>query len=206
MWAGPRSPSDLRVYIRAAQPDCSWPGAGSFPAQLSSGLQREPKPTETLGRLWVPLGREGGPPQGRKGSCLAPRSVAPHPKAGPPRPLLHYSSFPLLHPLSLGFQDVLRAPPLLPFPLAISNPRPSAWQLFRAGLHSPLQWSLGRDPQGFPNPPSLTPGSPIGAGDLVTSSPAAALASLGALTRPGSWSVRPDSDRQRPEAGVRELV
>lgn len=87
------------------------------------------EPTDTpSGFLW-----------GEKASCLAPSSVAPHPKAGPPRPLLYCSSFPLPHPLSLGFHDVLRVPPPpalpdKPFPLclAISN----LWSQCLAALQS----------------------------------------------------------------------
>lgn len=116
---------------------------------MSQSLQTQPQ---------VPLlfsgQRRWAPPGERKASCLAPGSVAPHPKAGPPRPLLYYSSFPFLHPIFLGFHDVLRVPP----PLAISN----LWSQCLAALHSWLtfppkklispQWSVGWDPHGFPNP------------------------------------------------------
>lgn len=146
---------------------------------------------------------------GEKASCLAPSSVAPHPKAGPPRPPLYCSSFPLPHPLSLGFHDVLRVlpppPPTSRFPSALLflTSGPSAWQLFRADSQFPQK---SRSPTMVcrPGPPWVTQSLSLtlGAGGLVTHKPYCSLSKPGNAGQAGRWSVSPDFAKQRLEMGV----
>lgn len=67
------------------------------------------------------------------------------------------------------------------------------------------RWALGRDPPRVPQPPVTdTRVYPtLGAGGLVSSQPRCSLSKPGGLARQGPRSVRPDSDKQRPEIGGR---
>lgn len=179
MWAGPRSPSDLRVCnpSRTACP-LSGRGAGKCPGLVDLGAAAGAVRTRAYRlTLWgprCPPGIERGPLPERKASCLAPV-----PRLGLPGPCLTVAlSLSRTSNLWASMMSSGTPPPPHSPALAISN----LWSQCLAALQSWLtfskkkkvdlpRWALGRDPHGFLNPLSLTPGSTL---------PTAALASLGA--------------------------